>query len=391
MFSQQKQSFILENDYFSKIHSTPIPDSRINFCKLALSFLVVYFCVLCLDIVNLPEDALNTPMGAMLRPWIENMHNQLGVGYGHAQQQQYQPQPNSSSQASIPANSVAPLTQQQKSFFLTKTPDAKAVTTVSFDSGNMTGIKKKLKEFSQEQNDRANSILELVDVLDRRQQLSESNDESIRALASALSDWPETNLFPLIDLARLVVVDSYGAKALEKFQIPIILASRSSSIRDTPAVLMTLRFFTNILHFHTQAKSLVPPSTMLEVATGVVERSEGSTLSEALQLSVVSLVHNVCVACDVTLVSRDIQHRSITACATVLCLSPSSTVHQRASISLEYLLSATEKPIPPTTLDILHKGVSHAMKQTAGNNDQNNVAQTLARVIAMLPPTTASN
>jgi phospholipase A-2-activating protein len=169
-----------------------------------------------------------------------------------------------------------------------------------FDTANYPGISKKLSEFQTSVNMDStswkdlNQLIELLKVAD----LQKVEAKHIAALDAALK-WPADKVFPVVDLARLVILTDAGANYFfQQYQtskrniLTELLAVAFGESKNEALQMLTLRFLANMFQ---QAKlRFLAVSDSAEVLRKLSGACAGSTNAN-LKLAYATAVHNYAV------------------------------------------------------------------------------------------------
>ncbi len=192
-------------------------------------------------ILDLPNDALNSPMGPMIRNIMQTAQGAIrDQSIGHEVQFNGQPGAAQARGTNIPASS-----KKQKTISLWKTP-------TTMQRANRTAIVSKLREFAPDFK----------------------GDEGIAALVDLCLSLPPGSAFPALDLLRLEGLKSSSNCNLLARALPRVMKNfcHDTSKSARPAFMMALRCAVNCFHFAEGASFVRLNAEVREVViTGAID------------------------------------------------------------------------------------------------------------------------
>ncbi|EFC46865.1 thioredoxin family protein [Naegleria gruberi] len=354
------------------------------------------------DILGLPREFFETPLGQMVRPMIDNM-----MGGSSSPQQQQGGLPGGLGNMGNMGNMMDPqflsqmmnnpMVSQMMNQFMggmntgnynpyggsNSTPQATPppidtyndpAEIYKYNKSNVPQVVAKLKTTQASLLDELKGDIRVLNQLEQYLQLPQQDDtkstlvnnETFELLKKLIGGAKENEVFPILDLVRLLVLTSKFSKAItigeHKALMDIIeerFVSKWSSC-SMPTQLMVLRLYCNIFDKYYSAQSLTPDtvkyitkdSTRLAKVVDIISTSLGSEL-EGVRLTAASL-----------------------SCNLTLYLS-----HQNSDEEIQLLSSMLEYITAEKSKDVAHKMLLSmyriAKSSTSGSSEIKEIAQAL--------------
>jgi phospholipase A-2-activating protein len=129
------------------------------------------------------------------------------------------------------------------------------VTKVTFDAHDATKICAKIKEFNGQLGGLSVADATIDQIVELISKAVSPDEVAIKNLETMLTSWPEDKLFPVLDVARLVVRNSEICSMLSPASIELIINSLVS--KTPPNQLMASRALSNVAVSHVYGKNLI--------------------------------------------------------------------------------------------------------------------------------------
>eukprot|EP00123_Amoebidium_parasiticum_P011281 comp20625_c0_seq1/m.26668 comp20625_c0_seq1/g.26668 ORF comp20625_c0_seq1/g.26668 comp20625_c0_seq1/m.26668 type:complete len:810 (-) comp20625_c0_seq1:123-2552(-) len=236
-------------------------------------------------------------------------------------------------------------------------------TYLTFDTSNVPGLVKKLKEFNDGVPDdvkASNSELDEVAVM------AVSFKDSHLTTLSKLLAWPSDRLFPALDVLRLVVLQRDGARALAAFEPQLNLISKLLDItnnKSNPAadLFLSTRFFANAF-VHAETRNVVTKraNDILTSVTGLVENANRN-----IPLASVTVMLNFSVVLRGRGADPEARLQLLSGLANVLGTQADPEVIFRALVGLGNLVTGDEESLANArVLEVKPLVMTHAASTT---------------------------